>query len=135
MTREREGEGCEWYKKCLKDPGPLKSIKPFSATTQQFMCSDRIMWPPPTTELHVSGFILISVEYIDNRGQFLIPYFVYFSRILYRSGVGGILSMVFLFVVVYKFGSGGGGGAKTLGGEGVRNPKNQEGPDNVVLSV
>ena len=27
--------------------------------------------------------------YIDNRGQFLIPYFVYFLRILDRSGGGG----------------------------------------------
>jgi hypothetical protein len=40
----------------------------------------------------MSGLFSIPVVYIDNRGQFLIPYFIYFSRILHRIG-GGILSM------------------------------------------
>ncbi len=38
---------------------------------------------------HMSNFFSIPGVYIDNRGQFLIPYFVYFLRILYRSGGGG----------------------------------------------
>ncbi len=36
----------------------------------------------------MSGFFSIPVVYIDNRGQFLIPYFINFSRILDRSGGG-----------------------------------------------
>ena len=36
----------------------------------------------------MSGFFSIPVVYIDNRGQFLIPYFIYFSWILDRSGGG-----------------------------------------------
>ncbi len=35
---------------------------------------------------HMSGFFSIPVVYIDNRGQFLIPYFIYFSGILDRGG-------------------------------------------------
>jgi hypothetical protein len=35
---------------------------------------------------HMSGFFSIPVVYIDNRGQFSIPYFIYFSRILDRGG-------------------------------------------------
>jgi hypothetical protein len=40
--------------------------------------------------------------------------------------------MVFLFVVVCKFGSGG-GGAHSLVGEGVGSPNSDEGTDTVVL--
>ncbi len=35
---------------------------------------------------HMSVFFSIPVVYVNNRGQFLIPYFIYFSRILDRGG-------------------------------------------------
>ncbi len=40
----------------LKDPGPLKCIRRIWAVKQQFMCTDRIMWPPGSKILLRSVF-------------------------------------------------------------------------------
>ncbi len=77
------------------------------------------------------NFFSIPGVYIDNRGQFLIPYFVYFLRILDRNRGGGAtfqwFSCLLLFVNLVP------GGPHSLVGEGVGSPNSDEGTDTVVL--
>jgi hypothetical protein len=70
-------------------------------------------------------FFSISVVYIDNRGQFLIPFFIYFSRILGRSQSRQNAE---LFLQ-----SSDGSPPHLLAGEGVGSPNLDEGIDTVVL--
>ncbi len=70
-------------------------------------------------------FFSIPVVHIDNRGQFLIPYFIYFSRILdnpqSRQNAKPFLQ------------SSDGTPPHLLAGEGMGSPNSDEGIDTVVL--
>ncbi len=71
-------------------------------------------------------FFSIPVVFIDNRGQFLIPFFMYFSRILdspQRRQNGATLFLQ----------SSNGSPPHLLAGEGVGSPNLDEGIDTVVL--
>jgi hypothetical protein len=70
-------------------------------------------------------FFSIPVVYIDNRGQFLIPFFIYFSRIL-DSPQSRQNAKLFLQ-------SFDGSPPHLLAGEGVGSPNLDEGIDTVVL--
>ena len=67
-------------------------------------------------------FFSIPVVYIDNRGQFLIPFFIYFSRILDSPQNAKLLLQSF-----------DGSPPHLLAGEGVGSPNLDEGIDTVVL--
>ncbi len=97
MTKEGE---CEWYqsigfyilnisadlKKKFKGPRPYKQQKTFLSGLTTFP----VYWPDHVATgvknlipgRHMYDFFSIPVVYIDDRGQFLIPFFIYFSRIL-----------------------------------------------------
>jgi hypothetical protein len=68
-------------------------------------------------------FFSIPVVYIDNRGQFLIPFFIYFSQILDQSRQNAKL-----FLQLSD-----GSPPHLLAGEGVGSPNLDEGIDTVVL--
>ena len=72
-------------------------------------------------------FFSIPVVYIDNRGQFLIPLFIYFSRIL-DSPQSRQSAKLFLQ-------SSDGTLPHSLAGDGVGSPNSDEGTDTVVLQV
>ncbi len=73
----------------------------------------------------MSDFFSIPVVYIDNRGQFLIPFYIYFLRIL-DSPQSRQNAKLFLQ-------SSDGSPPHLLAGEGVGSPNLDEGIDTVVL--
>jgi hypothetical protein len=70
-------------------------------------------------------FFSIPVVYIDNRGQFLVPFFIYFSWILYNPQSRQNAKLFLL--------SSDGTTPHSLAGEGLGSPNSDEGIDTVVI--